>query len=64
MENHGEMALMGETPDFVHQSSLTILPAESSGRKAGGTGIGNYEFCLAKYVFHTSEGSVTCRKIE
>jgi hypothetical protein len=39
-----------KTPEFVHQSSLAILPAESCSSKAGGTGEGNDEFGLMKYV--------------
>jgi hypothetical protein len=46
----------------IHYTSLKILPAESSS-KAGGTGEGNYEFCLTKYRFYTSKGSSTCCKI-
>jgi hypothetical protein len=48
---------------FVHQSSLAILPAESSMRKAEGNDKGNDEFCLTKYLFHTLKGSLTCCKI-
>jgi hypothetical protein len=33
MENLGEMMPAGENPWLVHQSSLEILPAESSGSK-------------------------------
>jgi hypothetical protein len=31
--------------------------------KARGSSKGNYEFCLPKYLFYTSKGSLTCRKI-
>jgi hypothetical protein len=48
---------------------LSICPTQfwqsyqqSSSSKAGRTGIGNYEFCLIKYLFHTSKYSLTCHK--
>jgi hypothetical protein len=44
-------------------NSLAILPSESSISKAGETGKYNYKFCLTKYVFYTSKGSLTCCKI-
>jgi hypothetical protein len=34
-----------------------------SSSKAGGTGEGNYEFCLTKYLLHISMGSLTCLTI-
>jgi hypothetical protein len=40
-----------------------MRPAESSSSKAGDTGEGNDEFGFAMYFFHTSKGSLTCRKI-
>jgi hypothetical protein len=48
---------------FVHQSCLAIPPAESCSSKSGGTGRRNDEFGLTKYLFHTSKGFVTFRKI-
>jgi hypothetical protein len=49
---------------FVHQSSLAIIPGESSTSEAGGTGEGNYECYLTKYLFHTSNAFfLTFRKI-
>jgi hypothetical protein len=50
MENHGGIIFTGGSSWFVHQSSLTVLLAESSGSQAGGTGEGNYEFRLTKYL--------------
>jgi hypothetical protein len=41
---------------FVHQSSLRTLPSESSSSKTGGTGEGNFELCLAKYLCSYFEG--------
>jgi hypothetical protein len=38
MKNHGGMIKAGDSC-FVHESSLTILPAESSSNKARGTGL-------------------------
>jgi hypothetical protein len=61
MENHGGMISTGENTS-VHQSSLSILPAESFSSKAGGTGKGN-EFCHTKYLSHALKGSLTCHKI-
>jgi hypothetical protein len=61
MENHHGMISIGETPD----SSTTALwqsYRQSSSNKAGGTGKIN-EFCLTKYLFHSSKGSVICCKI-
>jgi hypothetical protein len=49
---------------LIHPSELSVvLPEEFSSSKAGGTSKGNYEFCLTKYPFHTSKGSLTCCKI-
>jgi hypothetical protein len=36
---------------LVHQSSLAVLPPESSRSKAGGTDDGNKEFCLTNISF-------------
>jgi hypothetical protein len=63
MENHGAMISKGENSWSDHQNSPTILPAESTSSKAGGIGEGSNEFCLAKYLFHTWKGSLTCCKI-
>jgi hypothetical protein len=60
--NCGMMMSTDEDTYFFHQSSLKILP-ESSSSKAGGTGERNNKFCLTKYLFHTSKGSLSCRKI-
>jgi hypothetical protein len=37
MDNHGGMTSTGENSWVVHQSSLAILPVESSSSKSGGT---------------------------
>jgi hypothetical protein len=42
---------------------MAILTAELPSSKAIGTGEGNDEFCLMKYLFHTSKDSLTCLKI-
>jgi hypothetical protein len=44
IESHGGMIVTGENSLFIHQSSLAILPAESSSNKVGGTGKSNDEF--------------------
>jgi hypothetical protein len=59
-ENYGGMIWTGRNSWFVHQSSLAILPAESCKEEETGE---DYEFCLTKYLFHTSKYSLTCRKI-
>jgi hypothetical protein len=56
MKNHGGMISAEENSLFVHQSSLAILPAESSSSEAGGTGEGKDEFCVGN-------GSLTCLTI-
>jgi hypothetical protein len=43
---------------------MAIIPAESSGSKARESGEINYEFCLTNYLFHTSKGSLTFRKMQ
>jgi hypothetical protein len=48
---------------FIHQTSLAFLSSQSSSGKATGTGEGSDEFCITKYLFHSSKGSLTCRKI-
>jgi hypothetical protein len=47
---------------FVHQSFLEI-PQTPSGSKTRVTADGKVEFCLMKYLFHISKGSLTCCKI-
>jgi hypothetical protein len=61
VEHRGGMISTGENSWFVHNSFLAILPSGSSNSEAGGTDEGN-EFCLTKYLFDTSKGSLTCRK--
>jgi hypothetical protein len=58
-ENHGGMI---STPD---SSTRPLLQSYQQSRtsKAGETGSENYEFYLTKYLFRTSKGSLTCRKI-
>jgi hypothetical protein len=48
---------------FVLQWPLLVLRGESSSSKAKGTGEGNDEFLLTKYLFYTSQDSLTCRKM-
>jgi hypothetical protein len=49
---------------FVHQSSLAIIPGESSTSEAGGTGEGNYEFLPYEVSFSYFECFfLTFRKI-
>jgi hypothetical protein len=52
IENHGGMISAG----FNHHSPLEILHAESSRSKAEGTGEGNYELGLTKYLCSYFEG--------
>jgi hypothetical protein len=61
MQNKGGVISTMEYLRFVHQSSLTILPASS--RKSGGTDEGNDKFCLTKYLFHAWKCFLTCLKI-
>jgi hypothetical protein len=63
MDNHGGMIFTGENSGFVHQISLAIQPVKPCSSKAGGTGEINDNFCLTKYLFHTSKASLTCCKI-
>jgi hypothetical protein len=51
---HGGMILTVINSWFIHQSSLAILLAESSSSRGGGTGKGNDEFCLTKFLFLTA----------
>jgi hypothetical protein len=62
LENHGGIIWTGNSW-FVHHSPLSILQAKSSSNKAWGTGEGNYECCLPKYLLHTSKDYLTWRKI-
>jgi hypothetical protein len=62
MKIHGGIISTGENSWFVHHNSLAILPAQPSSSKAEGTGGGNDEFFLTKYLFHTSKVSLTCLK--
>jgi hypothetical protein len=48
--NNGGMILTGGNR-FVHQSSLEIIPVEPPSSKVGGTGEGNHEFGLKKYLY-------------
>jgi hypothetical protein len=50
-----------KTPDSSTRSLWQSYPQSSS--EAGGTDEGIDEFCLAKNLFRTSKGSLTCRKI-
>jgi hypothetical protein len=63
MDNHDGMISTGENSLFFHQSSLEIVTVESSSSKARGTGEGSGEFCLTKYLFHTSQVSLACHNI-
>jgi hypothetical protein len=57
-----EWCRQGKHPD----SSIGALwqsYQQSSCCKAGKTGKGNDKFCLTKYLFRISKGSLTCRKI-
>jgi hypothetical protein len=61
MENHGGMILTGENFCLVHQSSLAILPKESSSSKTGRTGEGNDKFVLVSLFI--LDVFLTCHKI-
>jgi hypothetical protein len=63
MENHGGIISTRENNYFVHQSSLTIRPAELPSSKVGWTGEGNDELSLSCISVHTSNWHLTCRKI-
>jgi hypothetical protein len=62
MENHDGMILTGETPDLSIRDLWQSFQ-QSSSSKAAGTGKGDDEFCLTKYLFHNSKCSLTCCKI-
>jgi hypothetical protein len=46
---------------IVRQNYLAILPAEAVSSEGGGTGEGMASFAY-EYLFHTSKGSLICRK--
>lgn len=50
-ENHGEKISTVENSSFVNQSSLKIMPAESSSSKPEGTDEGNNKFSLRNNYF-------------
>jgi hypothetical protein len=54
MENHVGMVSTGE--NFVHQSALAILPAESISSKVWKTGEENDELGILKYLCSYFEG--------
>jgi hypothetical protein len=57
MESHGDD---GDNALLVHQSSLAVLPAETSGAgRRNGRRSENFAYQYLKYL----KGSVTCRKI-
>jgi hypothetical protein len=62
MKNHEEVISTAEIPWLVHQSSLDIPSAQSSNSKARRAGEWKDKFYLTTYLFHTSKGSLTCRK--
>jgi hypothetical protein len=63
MKNHGGIIFkVGRTPDS-YTRALWQSYHKSSSSKAGKSSKGNDEFCLMKYLFHTSKGSLTCCKI-
>jgi hypothetical protein len=62
MEYHGGMISAGKTSDLFTRA-LWQCCQQSSSSKAGGTGEGNYEFCLTNYFFHTLKGCLLCHKI-
>jgi hypothetical protein len=51
----------GKIPDS-YTKAVWQSDQQSSSREAGGTGKGNYEFCLTKHLFHISKSSLTCCK--
>jgi hypothetical protein len=58
-----KVELYRQNSSFAYQSSMKILPAESSSREAGGADEGNEELCLMKCIFYTWKWCLTCRKI-
>jgi hypothetical protein len=62
MENHGGMISTRE--NLIRPPELSGNPTNSSSRKSGRIGEGNYEFCAFRNTsFHTPNGSLTCREI-
>jgi hypothetical protein len=55
MENHGGMISTKENSLFVHQSSLSILPAESSSSEQEERAKGMMNLALRSIFAHTSE---------
>jgi hypothetical protein len=51
MENHGGMSSTEENSQFVHQNSLAILQAESSGSKQDERGKGKMNFVFEIFLF-------------
>jgi hypothetical protein len=58
MENHGGMISTRDTTDSPTKA-LWQSKQQPTNSKAGGTGVGSNEFCLLKYIFHTSKRSLT-----
>jgi hypothetical protein len=56
-----ELYQQGKTP-VSPTTALRKSYQQSSSSRVGRTGEGNDEFCLTKYLFHTSKGSLTCHK--
>jgi hypothetical protein len=56
------MMSTGETPDSSTTAQCQSCQ-QSYSSKGGGTGEENDEFCLMKYLFHTSKGALTCREM-
>jgi hypothetical protein len=61
MEDYGVIISTGETPDWSTRAFWKSNQSSSS--KAGGTGVGNDEFCLTNYAVLTSEGSLICHNL-
>jgi hypothetical protein len=59
----GDIWAWKATEGWYRQGKLLIRPAEPSGSKSGGTGRRKVWILSTKYFFHTSKGSLTCRKI-
>jgi hypothetical protein len=62
MQKHGGMISTRGTPDSSTKAVRQSYQQTSSS-KAGGNGAQNDEFCVTKYVFSTSKGSLTCLNI-
>jgi hypothetical protein len=60
MESHGMMMLAGDNAWLVYQSSMAVIPAETSGAsRRNGRRSGNFSYQYLKYL----KGSLICRKI-